>query len=315
MEVPAWLWAGTLLPALFGCATPQVDSLRAQTPADLPRSIALRDVPFFAQEQYQCGPASLAGLLDRTGLTLTPEDLVPQVYLPARKGALQGEMLAATRRQGLIAYELAPQLEALLRELAAGHPTLVLMDAGLTPITRWHYAVATGYDLDHDAIVLNSGQTNGQVMRLERFERGWRASGYWAMLAIAPDELPATARELPYVKAAAALERSVPARAQIAYRTALTRWPDSEGALIGLGNLAYAAHDRVAAIENYRRATAAHPDAADAWNNMALALCDDGQGKDAQTAVQAAIAHGGAHVDAYRRTAQDIAARCATPSK
>jgi tetratricopeptide (TPR) repeat protein len=173
--------------------------------------------------------------------------------------------------------------------------------------------VATGYDLDHDAIVLNSGQTNGQVMRLERFERGWRASGYWAMLAIAPDELPATARELPYVRAAAALERSVPGRAQIAYRTALTRWPDSEGALIGLGNLAYAAHDRRTAIDSYRHATEAHPDAADAWNNLAIALCDDGQGKDAKRAARSAIEHGGVHADSYSRTERELATRCPVP--
>jgi hypothetical protein len=33
---------------------------------------------------------------------------VPQVYLPARKGSLQVEMLAAARRHGLVSYQLAP---------------------------------------------------------------------------------------------------------------------------------------------------------------------------------------------------------------
>ena len=43
---------------LAGCATPQVSSLQARWPADLPLKIELNQVPFFAQEDYECGPST-----------------------------------------------------------------------------------------------------------------------------------------------------------------------------------------------------------------------------------------------------------------
>ena len=78
-------------------------------------------------------------VLTAAGVKVTPEALVDQVYLPGRKGSLQVEMLAAARRNGLIAYELAPQLTDMLREVAAGSPAIVLENYG--PFS-WYPGVA-----------------------------------------------------------------------------------------------------------------------------------------------------------------------------
>ena len=137
-----------LLAALVsGCAAPQVAGLLERPPRDLPPSAEIATTPFYAQEDYQCGPASLAALLNHAGRDATPASLAPQVYLPARQGSLQAELLAATRRHGLLAYVLEPRLEALLREIAAGAPVLVLQNLALDWAPQWHYAVAIGYDL------------------------------------------------------------------------------------------------------------------------------------------------------------------------
>ena len=77
--------------------------------------------------------ASAAPVLVGAGAKTSPEELVPQVYLPDRKGSLQVEMLAAARRHGMVSYALAPRFEDLLRELAAGNPVVVLQDLGLPP--------------------------------------------------------------------------------------------------------------------------------------------------------------------------------------
>ncbi len=109
---------------------PQTAALREALPADLPHTVELTQVPFFPQEEYQCGPAALATTLASFGVKVTPEQLVPQVYIPERKGSLQVEMLAAARRHGLVSYQIAPRFEDLLRELAAGHPVIVLQKLG-----------------------------------------------------------------------------------------------------------------------------------------------------------------------------------------
>src|SRR5690606_15890104 len=88
--------------ALAGCVgAPQSAALLAswdEQALPLHSPILLDNVPFFAQDEYQCGPAALATVLVADGVEVTPEELVDQVYVPARQGSLQIEMLAAPRR-------------------------------------------------------------------------------------------------------------------------------------------------------------------------------------------------------------------------
>jgi tetratricopeptide (TPR) repeat protein len=287
---------------LAGCATPQVSALLASMPAALPPRVELSVVPFYPQEDYQCGPAALATTLVHAGVAVTPEELVPQVYLPARKGSLQAEMLAASRRRGLTAYQLAPRLEDLLREVAGGTPVIVLQNLGFDFTPVWHYAVVVGYDLPGEEIILRSGTTQRLAMGFGSFERSWARSQYWAMLTLPPERLPATASEDRYLASAAALERVAPASARRAYTTALERWPDNLVARIGLGNAAYALRDFGGAEAAYREATRRHPQSADAWNNLAQALLELARRDEARAAAQRAVEIGGPRLAQYQAT-------------
>ncbi len=263
-------------------------------------------MPFYPQAEYQCGPAALATALSHAGIATSPEALVPQVYLPAREGSLQAEMLSAARRSGLVAYRLAPRLEDLLREIAAGNPVIALQNLafGFAPV--WHYAVAIGYDLDREEVILRSGTTRRLVMTLHTFERTWARSGHWAMLVLPPERLPVSAAEEAYVAAAAALERSAAPAALRAYRTALARWPANLAARIGLGNVSYALKDLSAAETAYRQAVTNHPHAADAWNNLAQVLLETDRRPEARAAAERAVALGGTRRSQYEATLRAI---------
>lgn len=295
-----------LIALLAGCATPQVSALIARPPPALPERAELAGVPFYAQERYQCGPAALATVLVHGGAATSPEALVSQVYLPEREGSLQAEMLAATRRHGRVAYRLAPRLEDLLHEVAAGTPVIVLQNLAFAFVPRWHYAVVVGYDRAKEEIMLRSGTTERLVMTLSNFERTWARSGYWAMVALPPDRLPTTATEDTYVAAAVALERVSASAARSAYTTALTRWPRNLVARVGSGNLAYATKDFAAAEAAYRQATQDHPQAADAWNNLAQTLFEIGRKEEALAAAQRAVALGGPRTAQYQATLKTI---------
>lgn len=292
---------------LAGCATPQVSTLRTQAPPGLPQQTELAATPFFPQEEYQCGPAALATVLVHDGVATTPAALVPQVYLPGREGSLQTEMLAATRRHGRVAYRLAPRLENVLLEVATGNPVVVLQNLAFSFAPVWHYAVVIGFDREREEVILRSGTTRRLNMSLSTFERTWARSGYWAMVALAPQQLPATAVEADYVAAAAALERVSAAAAQQAYATALAKWPANFAARIGAGNAAYALQDLAAAAAAYRRATLDHPQAADAWNNLAQVQFELGHKNEALRAAQRAVALGGPRIAHYQDTLQTIA--------
>lgn len=283
-----------LLLALGGCATPpQTASLRQAWHSAAPAqaaSVELVAVPFHPQEDYQCGPASLATVFNAAGVAIAPDALTPQVYLPGREGSLQVELLAATRRHGLLAYRLAPSLADLLAEVEAGTPVLVLQNLSLPIWPKWHYAVVVGFDRAEEEIVLRSGQEARQVLSFATFERTWARSGRWAMLALPPGRLPASAEEADYLNAAAALEQTrQPAPARIAYSAALTRWPGSLAARMGQGNSAYALGDLAGAEAAFRQASQDHPQAWAAFNNLALVLVERGQREQALAAAGEAV--------------------------
>lgn len=307
------LATGALALLLAACAAPpQTAALREARSA--PALASALAVPFIAQEAYQCGPAALAMVLQASGLSVDAEALVPQVYLPARQGSLQPEMLATARRHGRLAVVLPPRLPALLAELAAGTPVVVLQNLSLPIAPRWHYAVAIGFDPAREELILHSGTTPQQRLPLPVFERTWARGGHWAMVAVAPERPPASVDADALAAAAAALERVDVAAAQRSYAAIAARAPDAFGAWLGLGNTALQRRDLPAAVRAFERATALRPDSADAWNNFALALLHAGRPQPALTAARRAVDLGGARLERYRKTlAAAEAAAAAAP--
>lgn len=284
------LLAGAALPWLAGCAALQADGLRRAPPAGLAPQVELAATPFFPQTEYHCGPAALATVLAALGLPADPAALGAQVFLPARSGTLQIEMIGGARRQGAVATRLPGTLEALLRELQAGHAPVVLLNLGLRWAPVWHYAVPVGYDLGRGEMLLRSGTTERAVFTLSTFERTWVRAGAWAFVATRPGDWPATANEDAVVEAAVGVERSAaPATAVQVYRSALARHPQRLSLQIGLGNALHAAGERAAAAQAFEAAAAAHPDSVPAWLNLASTLVGLGRREEARAAARRAV--------------------------
>ncbi|MES2957332.1 MAG: PA2778 family cysteine peptidase [Pseudomonadota bacterium] len=289
----AWL-LGALASGLGGCAVfadpPQSAALALSPPAGLVPQAELRAVPFFPQTPYHCGPAALATVLVHAGLPATPEQLADAVFLPSREGALQAEMLAASRRFGALAVQLSPQLVTLLSEIAAGNPVLVLQNLGLAFAPQWHYAVVVGYDLGARELVLRSGINERERMGFVLFERTWARGMHWAFVALPPGRLPATATEVDAVQAAIGFERvAAPALALRAYDSIVTRWPGNALAGLGQGNTRFAGGDLTGAAQAFERVASQH-DSAAAWHNLAVTRLQMGQREAARQAAWRALA-------------------------
>ena len=288
-----------------GCATaPTKKSYQAS--GDVPPQSELSAVPFFPQEEYQCGPASLAMVLAWGGLQIDADELTPQVYTPSLKGSLQPALITAARRHGRVAYPISGA-NALLREIAAGHPVIVMQNLGLFWAPVWHYAVVIGYDLDKSIIVLHSGITNRKTTALKTFENTWARSNHWGLVVLPPDRLPATAEENSYVKAVLGLERARQWQAAaVGYQTALSRWPQSFPAHIGLANSYYAQGDLNAAREELQKTTILFPQEGVAFNNLAHVLWKQGKKQEAIKAARRAVMLGGPHAGEYKKTLDEI---------
>ena len=298
---------------LAGCAqlVPQTMTLRTAWPEGVPWQAEVASVAFFPQTENQCGPAAMATVLSHTGVAVTPEPLEGQIYLPARQGSLQVEMLAAPRRWGRVGYLLAPRYADVLREVTAGNPVVMLQDVGEF-FTQWHYAVLTGFNYDRGDLYLRSGADARLVMPFTAFERTWIKSGYWAMVVTPPDRIPVTATEPGWLNAIAGLERAGNAQATIAgYQAALERWPDNLPAAIGLANQH---HGRGALLETalvLRQALQRHPQSTVAMNNLAQTLSDQGSHGEALLQIDEALKLHGPFESEVLATRQLILARIA----
>lgn len=297
---------------LGGCAStpPQLGALESSWPTQLPPKADLSSrVPFIAQDDYECGPAALAMLLRSVGRPVTVEQLKPQVFLPGRKGSLQTEMLVATRRQGLPAYQLPPRLDAVLAEVATGNPVIVFQNLSLDVAPVWHYAVVIGYDRDKRTVLLHSGKTAKQSVELPVFERTWARGDYWAMTTLSPDRLPVSVDPTLAANALTALERINAPAARRGYTAALQRWPGEPVMLMGAGNTAYSAGDKMAAMKSYARLTDVRPDIPDGWNNLAQVQMELGRRNEAAASIERAVALGGPRLAQYKTLQQRISAR------
>ncbi len=282
-----------ILAAIFilgGCTATRLDSTLPV--AAIPDRAELEAVPFFSQRRQQCGAAALATVLAYRGAEVTAAELEPLVYIPGREGSLAIELVAQARQHQQLAYPLEPTLEALLREVAAGNPVLVMQNLGLSWLPQWHFAVVVGFDQSERTLVLRSGNDQRRQVAMKTFLNTWRKAEYWGRVILPPDQVPVTAQPLPYLRAAADLEElQLLDAAAASYRAALARWPednDIDGlARLGLGNIAYNRQQYHQAIDWLQAGRGLQ--LPQHWNNLAYSLLAAGCGADARRVIRCGV--------------------------
>ncbi len=253
---------------LAACASPFDPDERLSFEA--PTRAQVAGVPLIKQEDFFCGPASIAMVMQWAGADVTQQDVAALAFSPGAGGTYLADMIGSSRRLGQLATEIS-DFDQLLTEVNAGHPVIVFQNLGLGVLPVWHYGVVTGYDFDKDEIYLNSGQLDQMIMEFAVFERTWRRGDYWGLVVLPPDQLPASADEKDVLSAAAALERvSQFKAAETLYETGAAEWPDSWLWQFGLGNARYAQGDLLGARRALRRARVLDPAIQEVRANLAF---------------------------------------------
>lgn len=284
-------------------------------PDNSPDQVNIASVPFFAQKEYQCGPAVLAMALSWSDIATTPDELVPEVFTPGLEGSLQPALIGAARRHGRIAYPIYG-MDTLGAELAADHPVIVLVNLSFFWYPKWHYALAVGYNKPTGDIILHSGTLAGEKISLRIFNNIWKRSNYWGLLILPPNEMPVTVRADAWLEAVMGLDLAGrPAEAKIGYQTAADKWPGNFAAWVGLGNTSYATGDMHGAARAFTQAVQLDPTSGPALNNLACVLLKLGQRDEALKAAQKAVALGGPFLEEFQKTLTEIENSPITPGK
>ncbi|MCU0757952.1 MAG: PA2778 family cysteine peptidase [Steroidobacteraceae bacterium] len=300
-----------LLQALAACGSLPRGALAGDpTPADRVTVTAgpLESVPFHPQLVHHCGPAALATILAASGVDADPLLLAERVYVPARRGSFQVELVAATRSAGRIPWLVDGALEAVAAEVAAGRPVLVLQNLGLPAAPRWHYAVVVG--IDADTVTLRSGSSARLRTSSRSFLRSWNWAGRWGLVALRPGEWPARPEPRRWLATMSDLELVGASQlATAGLEAATARWPGESLAWFALGNARYRAGRRADALAAWHRATRLDPGFAAGWNNLAQVQVDLGCATEARTSLARglAVARDPAERRALEATAHGVA--------
>lgn len=257
---------------VVGCATAGKQTRAViENPPPIPRQFQIEGVPFLHQPEGYCGPATLTMTMNWAGDPITVGEIAPKVMTETMKGSLQTDMITASRRHGYLAVPIEG-LENLLMEVAAGHPVIALENLGFSWYPQWHYSLITGYDLKEQTLTMHTGARASKTTPINYFERNWKLANYWGLVVLPTTQLSATASELDHLQAAVALEAAnFKPQARELYKNILGRWPQSLGALVGLGNLAYETGNYKESVEYLEVAVRYHPNSAIAKNNLAVA--------------------------------------------
>lgn len=142
-------------------------------------------VPFHAQEEFHCGPASLAALLNFLGDPVTPRKIANEIFRNDIRGTLTLDMGLYPRMRGFSSTFGSGTPKALVATIDSGTPAVVMVNQGLVAIRKLHYMVVTGYT--PKAVIVNTEQQEGLRLPWDDFLPSWERAEYW-MLTVTPGE-------------------------------------------------------------------------------------------------------------------------------
>jgi hypothetical protein len=282
------LMAGLLLLLQCCVSAPQTASLQRQS-ISIPASHEISQVPFFPQQEFYCGPTTLAEILNYYAIEVAPEQVSSKLFIPDRRGSLQVEMISSVRQYGMLAYAESGNLLQLLSLVSEDIPVIVLQNLGVSWMPVWHYALVIGYDLEQQWLRLHTGVTEGRLVPMDLFERTWERGDYWLLAAVPPDKSSKFFDAFKYISAAQDLMAvGMEAAAVKALESASTQWSSYWLPYFLLGNH-YLEENPVHALNWFRQGLDVGATNPSYLNNYAYALLYNNCDAQALDVIQQAI--------------------------
>ena len=140
----------------------------------------IKNIPFYPQETYQCGPSALAMVLNYWGMNITPDNIAKEIFSKSAKGTLTIDMLFYVQGKGLDADVYKGNMEDVRKKIDHDYPVIVLVDYGFSVYQSNHFMVVIGYT--EDGVIVNSGKNQNKFIPEKDFLKIWNRTNNWTLL-------------------------------------------------------------------------------------------------------------------------------------
>lgn len=144
-------------------------------------------VPFHPQDDYQCGPASLASVLNFHGDPVTPDQIARDIFRRDLGGALSLDMVLYARKRGHRAEWYNGGPDDIIRAVARNRPLIIMVDYGFANLSKNHFMVVIGYG--PDGVIAHNGRAREARIPWSDLVGPWRRANSWT-LRIEPGSQP-----------------------------------------------------------------------------------------------------------------------------
>lgn len=143
-------------------------------------AFVINDIPFFPQEEYQCGPSAMATVLNFHGISVSPAEIAAEIYSYSARGTLDFDLVIYAERKGMRASQYSGSIADLKKTVAENIPVIVLIDNGFSVYRIYHYMVVTGFDAY--GIIVNSGSERQKYINDKKFLHSWEKTDFWTLV-------------------------------------------------------------------------------------------------------------------------------------
>jgi len=160
-----------------GCAAGP-DSVTSEVPPSI-GSGKVNNVPFYPQVSFQCGPASLAGVLNFFGEGVTPDEIAEAIFRRDIRGTVTLDMVLYARKRGFFAEWYNGSVDDIRRSVDERVPLIAMVDFGFAGVRKHHFMVVVGYT--PEGVIANSGKTREKLISWKDFLARWNRTKRWAL--------------------------------------------------------------------------------------------------------------------------------------
>ena len=159
------------------------------------------DVPFVKQEKNACGAASIAMVMQfwqkQQGASQNsdsdPARIQLALYSSEARGIYASDLQHYFEQRGYRAFAFRGSVQDLRRHLEKGRPLIVALKPSAAD--SLHYVVIAGLDSEQKLVLLNDpAERKLRKQDLASFEKEWKGTSYWTLLAVPQSEQASSAR-------------------------------------------------------------------------------------------------------------------------